>query len=708
MDKYEFNLKVDQIRKMVNRGDYGTAKKIADNIDWSRVPNANLLSMISQVYEKNKDYQNAKAILLLAFERAPIGKRLLYKLTELALKEGSIDEAEDYYREFCDLAGDDPRQYLLRYMVLKEKKAPVEQMIHSLESYTAEELDEKWLYELALLYHESGDAARCISTCDRITLMFGLGKYVDKAIELKLQHAQLSKYQMDLVDNREKYEEKLRKVELSFAEEGEDEEEAEEYVQEPITEPVPDKTQLKAPEEEAPAPLKEMEEIPPAAAKKPESEVIPQTSYEDDDLAAEVRQAEAEEHLARELSRIDPEPFEEDEIGKTRVLGDIRRAAGDSRQQNPVRTSVPEEADSVYQEKSASKGSASGANRRAIHLMIEARTPERGIDIAVEALRQVRQFTGIKNPVAKITGSGLNRRGVLASAEKLAGKDLMVEEAGDMDPGTIGELERLMSRDNTGMRIVLIDNPKQIEELEKKYSSLAEWFDFIREEDVVEVPVEPHTEVYAENAPAYDPYGAAESQASQMEMSGYDSYVAPEDSRQMEEPLYNGYDMPEDNMPQAESSLYAGYDVSDEAMMDQPVYGMEERQEEPTEIDNRPVRHVIPVRDQAMRAPDEDIYMEPERSEDEMDIDGFAQYACQYASDIDCSITGKSMLALYERIEIMVEDGIQLTKENAEALIEEAADRAEKPSLGKAIKGIFSSKYNKDGLLILKEEHFIL
>ena len=109
-----------------------------------------------------------------------------------------------------------------------------------------------------------------------------------------------------------------------------------------------------------------------------------------------------------------------------------------------------------------------------------------------------------------------------------------------------------------------------------------------------------------------------------------------------------------------------------------------------------------------MRAPDgEDMYVDPERAEDEMDIDEFAQYACQYASDIDCSITGKSMLALYERIEIMEEDGLRLTKENAEALIEEAADRAEKPSLGKAIKGIFTSKYNKDGLLILKEEHFI-
>ncbi len=483
MDKYEFNLKVDQIRKMVNRGDYATAKKIADNIDWSRVPNANLLSMVSQVYEKNKDYGNAKAILLMAFERAPIGKRLLYKLTELALKEGSAQEAEDYYREFCDLAGDDPRQYLLRYLVLKEKKAPIEQQIHSLESYTAEELDEKWLYELALLYHESGDAARCISTCDRITLMFGLGKYVDKAIELKLQHAPLSKYQMDLVDNREKYEEKLRRVELSF---DEDDDQEEDYASEPIQEPVQEPVKLKAPA----VPETEIFEKPSAAdeSRSSQIEVVPQPSYADDELAAEVQQAEAEEYLARELSRIDPEPYEEDEIGKTRVIGDIRRTGAELRQQSPVqpasRSSVQGEPASAYQETDTSQGQTSRANRRAIHLMIEARTPEKGIDIAVEALRQVRQFTGIKNPVAKITGSGLNRRGVLASAEKLAGKDLMVEEAGDLDPGTIGELERLMSRDNTGMRVVLIDNPKQIEMLEKRHSSLAEWFEFIREEDV--------------------------------------------------------------------------------------------------------------------------------------------------------------------------------------------------------------------------------
>ena len=216
MDKYEFNIKVEQMRKMVARGDYVTAMKIVDTIDWKKVRNANLLSMVATIYEKNHEYQDAKDILLLAFERAPIGKRLLYKLTDLALKEGNLEEAEAYYREFCDLAGDDPRQHLLRYMILRQMDAPLEQQIHSLEGYTAEELDEKWLYELAERYHEVGDIERCVSTCDKIMLMFGLGKYVDKAMDLKQEYAPLNQYQMDLVENREKYEEKLRAVEQSF------------------------------------------------------------------------------------------------------------------------------------------------------------------------------------------------------------------------------------------------------------------------------------------------------------------------------------------------------------------------------------------------------------------------------------------------------------------------------------------------------------
>ena len=263
------------------------------------------------------------------------------------------------------------------------------------------------------------------------------------------------------------------------------------------------------------------------------------------------------------------------------------------------------------------------------HLMIEARSHEKGMEIAIQTLKQIQKETGIKNPVAKITGSKLNKRGILACADKLSGKDLMIEEAGDLTPQMIGELEALMTRDTSGMRIILIDNPKQMEMLHAQNPSLADKFECI------------------------------------------------------------GCDYPPVQSPE-------------------PVREREPEVHQEPEPDERPVRGVEPVNDEAMRAPEPEVLEEDEPAEEEeMDIDEFAQYCCKYASEIDCSITGKSMLALYERIEIMEEDGIPLTRKAAEALIEEAADRAEKPSLGKAIKGLFSSKYDKDGMLILKEEHFI-
>lgn len=645
MDKYEFNIKVEQIRKLVNKGDYETAMKIADTIDWKKVHNTSLLSMVAQVYEKNEEYQDAKDLLLLAFERAPIGKRLLYKLTELALKEGNVDEAEAYYREFCDLASDDPRQYLLRYMILKDKGATVEQLIHSLESYTAEELDEKWLYELAELYHTAGNEAMCVSTCDKIMLMFGLGKYVDKAMELKIQYAPLTKYQMDLVENREKYEAKLRAVEQSsgkeyFAEEKQpaapSKAAAPAGQNAPMAAAAPADLDVSlavaAPEDlktpviaNAPEPVMELDSMDEALAAA--GPVVPV------DVVADVKQAEAEARLAAEMSRLTIEDYREDDDdkGKTRVLKDIKRVPGVS-QETTILPDINRAAEGAELKgtMTAVREDETGPeqSRFTNHLIIEARTPEKGMELALETLRKLQKETGIKNSVAKITGSKLSKKGIRASLDKLSGKDLLIDEAGDLSPATLKELEDLITQDSSGMRIILIDNPKQMEMLHAQNPSLASKFECIGNDD------------------------------SQCEES---------------------------------TGKATGSPVS------------------APEVDNRPVRHVVPVRDSEMRASKPVVRPENFAADDEveMDIDEFAQYACKYATEIDCSITGKSMLALYERIEIMEEDGILLNKSNAEALIEEAADRAEKPTFGKRITGIFSSKYDKDGLLILKEEHFI-
>ena len=633
MDKYEFNIKVEQIRKLSNQGDFETAMKIADTIDWKKVRNANLLSMVANVYEKNHEYQDAKDILLMAFERAPIGKRLLYKLTDLSLKEGNVEEANAYYREFCDLAGDDPRQHLLRYMILKAMDAPIEQQIHSLESYTEEELDEKWLYELADLYHRAGDANRCVAACDKIMLMFGLGKYVDKAMELKIQYAPLNKYQMDLVENRDKYEEKLRAVEQAF--------EAEDSVDNDEELPDQDRTvesEIMETSTEPDVVAEETAEIENTAEENQDVRITPDLSYGKEVIAAQVKQAEAEAQLAKEVSRIGTDEVEENEsdLGKTRVLDSIRRMP--AAEQNAVaaqETPEPEAEEELEVEELEEEPE---LPRMTNHLMIEARSPEKGMEIAIQTLKQIQKETGVKNPVAKITGSKLNKRGILACADKLSGKDLMIEEAGDLTPQMIGELEMLMTRDTSGMRIILIDNPKQMEMLHAQNPSLADKFECI----------------------------------------GCD-YPPVQDA----EPEVQSETVRED---QADAHSEAG-------------------------AEDRQVRRIAPVSEEAMRAPEPEMEEkdteEEAAEEEEMGIDEFAQYCCKYASEIDCSITGKSMLALYERIEIMEEDGIPLVRKEAEALIEEAADRAEKPSLGKAIKGLFSSKYDKDGMLILKEEHFI-
>lgn len=1009
MDKYEFNIKVEQIKKLVGKSDYETAMKIADTIDWRRVRNTNLLSMVAMVYEKNEDYEEAREILLLAFERAPIGKRLLYKLAELALKEGNIDEAEAYYREFSDLAGDDPRQQLLRYLILKAKGAPAQQLIHSLESYTSQEIDEKWLYELAELYSIAGMADRCVETCDKIMLMFGLGKYVDKAMELKIQYAPLTTYQMDLVENRDKYEAKLRAVEQEYGLGG---------------------GQMNVPEQD--------EEY--YDDGNPGMDMPEEPYY--GDLQARMQEAEVQEGLAREMSRMSyEEPPAEQRPRRhdnTRVLDDIRRinrpvmrdseydgasmAAGETaaagtayaggafagaadglagaaygaadavvhmagnaerlasampRPRGMMR--MPEMADEVpaepvieedytygnsgygetsygessygdasyedgsygdtsyggqaygtygenaYREtgygehaygdasygqstygetaygentygdsayggnthegavygdnsygeaaygENTSEESAYGENladdvaygtsdyddpsygkaaygntaygdtaygdevtgesvsgesvssetaysdspdgeltgddpvygetaydepetsydesegddsayvqgdseystpedhtanvtvlnkRRTEddvleiedledeeeeppvlnHLMIEARTPEKGLKIAIEALKQIHNESGIKNPVAKITGEKLSKRGVLASASKLSGKDLVIEEAGDLTPEALEELYELMNHDNSGMIVVLIDNPKQMENLHRNHPRLASKFECIGSGEGYE-PGEEYTQT---TSPEQEQRPAARNEEPAKRAAAPNAAVRPLYPERNDAPVRRQPAPPvQEVIPEPRrQTVYAdeSYEENsyDQDIRDAQSYETDSYEEEA--YDDFPDEEAAPKKKKGLfRNRKKPVYeeMEPEESYDEnddyyveededgeeavsyrnddgpgshgeeMDIDEFAQYACRYANEIDCSITGKSMLALYERIEIMEEDGVALTRENAEGLIEEAADRAEKPSFGKRVKGIFSSKYDKDGLLILKEEHFI-
>ena len=211
MDKYEFNLKVEQLNKLVKSGDYKAAMRITDTIDWRRVHKADLLATVSKVYEKNNEYKEAREILLLSYDRAPVGKRVLYKLAMLAIKEGDISEAQEYYKEYTEISPQDSRKYLMEYHIANAKGEGIDKKIRILEKYNdIEKTDEKWKFELAQLYAKAGRIEDCIRTCDEIMLLFGVGEYVDKAAALKESTGcPLSSKQLDMVENKEYYEERL-------------------------------------------------------------------------------------------------------------------------------------------------------------------------------------------------------------------------------------------------------------------------------------------------------------------------------------------------------------------------------------------------------------------------------------------------------------------------------------------------------------------
>ena len=211
MDKYEFNLKVEQLNKLVKSGDYKAAMRITDTIDWRRVHKADLLATVSKVYEKNNEYKEAREILLLSYDRAPVGKRVLYKLAMLAIKEGDISEAQEYYKEYTEISPQDSRKYLMEYHIANAKGEGIDKKIRILEKYNdIEKTDEKWKFELAQLYAKAGRIEDCIRTCDEIMLLFGVGEYVDKAAALKASTGcPLSSKQLDMVENKEYYEERL-------------------------------------------------------------------------------------------------------------------------------------------------------------------------------------------------------------------------------------------------------------------------------------------------------------------------------------------------------------------------------------------------------------------------------------------------------------------------------------------------------------------
>ena len=1055
MDKHELNVKVEQMRKQAGLGDYQTAMKIADKIDWRRVSNVSLLTQVSEIYEKNEKYREAKDILLLAVERTPMGRGLLFKLTQLALKVGSIDEAEECFEEFQKLAPQDSRQKLLRYQILKAKGAQPQQLIPPLEEYVNEEISEEWMYELAELYHKAGMRDACLDLCDRITILFGSGEWVQKALRLKAEGEgePLNEYQQSIAGEiyyqpasapRQNAVRETAPVTPAFSQSvpviPEFSLQPQEAVPPVMTAPetvppftatpetvppltaapvaapqytesvpygntavreaavpqpavampqyvggvaagiapqpmaaqivpetpaapnpapvpaqalteqyaaaqedryrnvptfqtataattgVPSWTEAVQPQEapaqndidaEIDAHLRRLEEEklgrraaatvsqPQSAApmqaategmqtaaaaetgsvptldsaavterapiadprtveqryreesSRPSREYVVSTEqraadsefpgteqlmvdrlrYEEENAAARARAAarasEIEEELRSREAKLDETkvlpklPGQERREQLAREEAELRRLEQDKEaeliqkpagkteetaavdEETPVKAgesaetaaaveaasvkaaeiaavpakqvaeqvdaktaeetaeaaaSTPAAVNAVAEAAATEENVATPATERAVspakeplaeeaaaaeprpkqpkllrtpgsfNALIEGRTPEEGLQGAVERLKEAQAVTGFKRPAAKVKAERLNVYGVRNSAEKTAGRDLIIEEAGDLSDVSLSELIQLIAADGGMRTVLLIDNPLQLTRLRASHPEVEKVFhtadkredvkayfaaeakyreaEARRQEEVTKSALEAkearRKEEEARRREEEALAAAAAKEAAERERAEAEKKAAEAEREKLAKAREN-------DVAQAVSAAAApaASVVKEETVQ---VRTAPQRQAETGERPEAPgaaqaTEAAQAATRQARTHAEELAKLEADKKRlyenEPMTKDAFANYAAVYARNIDCVITGKSMNALYERIELLQADNVKLTRKNAETLIEEAADRAEKPPLSRRLGGLFSKRYNKDGLLILKEEDFL-
>ncbi|MBO6015958.1 MAG: hypothetical protein J6P60_05150 [Lachnospiraceae bacterium] len=219
MDKYEYRIRAEEINALIEKKQFAEAVKIADTIDWSRVKSVMMLCKVSELYKYNRRFEDAKEILLLAYDRQPGGRKIVYSLCELCIKLEEIVQAVEYYKEFVQVAPTDTRRFILQYRLYEAQDVSLEERIAVLEEYKKRDYREKWAYELAYLYHRIGLATRCVEECDELILWFGEGKYVNMAMELKMLHESLSPSQQEKYDRRFAKEEPIEEMQTEEEEE---------------------------------------------------------------------------------------------------------------------------------------------------------------------------------------------------------------------------------------------------------------------------------------------------------------------------------------------------------------------------------------------------------------------------------------------------------------------------------------------------------
>lgn len=705
MDKYELSIKEEKIKKHVEKKDYAAAAKIADTIDWSKIKNIKMLRIISKVYEELENYTEAKNVLLLAYERVPMGYRMLYRLTELSLKEGKLEEAESYFEEYRKAAGDDMNGLLLSYQLESAKGSSLSRLIAILEAYRRKEderklpPEEKWFYELAKLYEKAGRIDDCVRACSQMIEMFSLGIYIDKALNLKMQYAPLTPLEQEKLVDKKKYEDRYFAVKQDFERreyQGIREEDHEEIelrrkteqlreaamTNEPEEVPVSDKViSISAALHPAPAESESEIEETSAAAKRmffageSLAETEPAGALEDEIFDMQASLAQSVKEAAKE-----PEPSEEpetdggsDSLGQTKEVVKETRKILEQERQSPA---ASEEEAAVSEEMSGAYGEEPAMPEEET-AMPEA---EGAVPEAEAAVSEEMPEAYGEEPAMPEEEAAVPEEESLVSEETSGG----FEEEPDGAEGTFPLSEEEPAESE--------EEPAESEEEPVESAETTEALEEAPASDGAEITC---VVVEAEAGEGRIPF-AVEKLKKTHEVLGSETTQAAKISgaRLSAKGVHNTF------------KRLAGRDLIVDGAAELSHEAAAELVEE---IKHPRMPLVLILLDSAERL-DEFLMANPKLDElcvyleegGRMDIDEFVACANDYAKEEECVIEEMAGLAIYAIAERLRNDGTELTEEAAKKLVDEAIDRAEH----RGIKGLFGSKYDKEGYLILKEQFF--
>ena len=728
MDKFEYNIKVEKIKKLVESRDFETAAEVADGIDWKKVKDTRMLSVVSMIYERNRRYGDAKGILMLLYENGPGGRRQLYKLTELSAKEHNFDDAEMFYKEYTELAPGDRGAYTLRYEILAAQKAPLKDQIEILEAYIKKEYDERWSYELAKLYHKAGRREDCVKLCDDIILWFSVGPYVERAARLKAIYEPLTPDQEEKVKNQDKYEAQLRQVaeEYEIRAEKKIEEaqlrkarrEAEAQIAVTVVGET-DETihsiqtaELTEPDYEGDVDESNMESVTAGAEQEGDIGAMNQENgmnYEEN----RTLEGKAEQDIYMEQERTDIEPMnpaqEQNETVLTVMTGESSENTYEADMEQPGaaqgshwESDVEEVICNFNRELNAGMNENVQEKRDSGMvqglLYVSAPGTDRGMEYATEAIKELHRMEGKKaNKVARITGTKLNLLGFGNSISKLNGADLVIVEAAQLTNMTLMEILRMTQKNELQNIVVFVDTAEGIEQLDARAKeTMVEVLYRIEQEErarkeACRIQIRP---VMMPEQSLIDAKFAQEEQAASAEpdLLDLDSQIPDPIVRPvtLEQPYsrLSGMSQPQYGSVDGAQSQYHGVTGIDPEKIKENLVSVAEN---------------MVYQDEEMRqAAVESVRESRQDAAAELSVPAFVAKIKEYAEELDCVIEEIAGLAIYALADKYSEEGEVLNDELAREVTEAAVIRADKRGLG----GLFSSKYDKEGRLILKEAHF--